>query len=195
MTDHGTPFTDLIDLASERAGGSVILAKGAYTLEGGEKTKTDSAPAIVPNVFLTSRLTEMVGIGIGLHFPFGSSISWPDGHPQAEQLLAEIAKQLADPKAISEIGQTIRAATLDRKKRDGRIELADGRTLMREALIGEHLLGEGDRSLAVLRLVEVLRLLGAQHGGVAQQDVGVRRGGAWAARAAPRTCCWPARAA
>ena len=52
-----------------------------------------------------------------------------DGHPQAEQLLAEIAKQLADPKAISEIGQTIRAATLDRKKRDGRIELADGRTL------------------------------------------------------------------
>ena len=52
-----------------------------------------------------------------------------DGHPQAEQLLDEIAKQLADPKAISEIGQTIRAATLDRKKRDGRIELADGRTL------------------------------------------------------------------
>jgi long-chain fatty acid transport protein len=65
-------------------GGSVILAKGAYTLEGGEKTKTDSAPAIVPNVFITSRLSDLVGVGVGLHFPFGSSISWPDGHPQAD---------------------------------------------------------------------------------------------------------------
>lgn len=52
-----------------------------------------------------------------------------DGHPQAEQLLEAIAGQLADPKAITQIGQTIRAATLDRKKREGRIELADGRTL------------------------------------------------------------------
>ena len=30
MTDHGTPFTDLIDLASERAGGSVILANDEF---------------------------------------------------------------------------------------------------------------------------------------------------------------------
>ncbi len=52
-----------------------------------------------------------------------------DNHPQAEQLLEAIAKQLTDPKQVSEIGQTIRAATLDRKPRDGRIELADGRTL------------------------------------------------------------------
>ncbi|MBX7457101.1 PAS-domain containing protein [Qipengyuania sp. 1NDH17] len=52
-----------------------------------------------------------------------------DGHPQAETLLEEIAKQLQDPREISQIGQTIRAATLDRKPRDGRIELADGRTL------------------------------------------------------------------
>lgn len=52
-----------------------------------------------------------------------------DGHPQAEQLLDAIAKQLADPKTISQIGQTIRAATLDRKERNGRAELADGRTL------------------------------------------------------------------
>ena len=52
-----------------------------------------------------------------------------DGHPQAEQLLEKIAEQLADPKEIAQIGQTIRAATLDRKDREGRIELADGRIL------------------------------------------------------------------
>ena len=52
-----------------------------------------------------------------------------DGHPQAEQLLDAIAPQLADPREIAQIGQTIRAATLDRKKREGRVELADGRTL------------------------------------------------------------------
>jgi long-chain fatty acid transport protein len=67
-----------------QVGGSIIIAKGAYTLEGGDKTTTDSSPAIVPNVFITSRVHEMVGVGIGLHFPFGSAISWPDGHPQAD---------------------------------------------------------------------------------------------------------------
>ncbi|MBX7526553.1 sensor histidine kinase [Qipengyuania vesicularis] len=52
-----------------------------------------------------------------------------DQHPQAEKLLEAIAPQLADPKLVAEIGQTIRSATLDRKSRDGRVELADGRTL------------------------------------------------------------------
>ncbi|MBX7495865.1 PAS-domain containing protein [Qipengyuania sp. 6B39] len=52
-----------------------------------------------------------------------------DGHPQAEALLDAIAANLADPQAISLVGNTIRSATLDRKKREGRIELADGRTL------------------------------------------------------------------
>ncbi|MEX0342170.1 MAG: PAS-domain containing protein [Erythrobacter sp.] len=52
-----------------------------------------------------------------------------DGHPQAEDLLGAIAKNLADPGAISRINHVIRAATLDRKKSDDRIELADGRTL------------------------------------------------------------------
>ncbi|PZT87204.1 MAG: histidine kinase [Citromicrobium sp.] len=52
-----------------------------------------------------------------------------DGHPQAEDLLTAIEQRLADPRAISQIGQTIRAATLDRKMREGRVELKDGTTL------------------------------------------------------------------
>lgn len=52
-----------------------------------------------------------------------------DGHPQAEDLLEAIAQNLADPKAIAQVGNIIRSATLDRKKREGIIEMADGRTL------------------------------------------------------------------
>lgn len=52
-----------------------------------------------------------------------------DGHPQAEDLLAAIENRLADPKKISSINHVIRSATLDRKKRQGIAELADGRTL------------------------------------------------------------------
>ncbi|MBX7483565.1 sensor histidine kinase [Qipengyuania qiaonensis] len=52
-----------------------------------------------------------------------------DGHPQAEDLLGAIANNLVDSASVSRLNQVIRAATLDRKKSDGRIELADGRTL------------------------------------------------------------------
>jgi signal transduction histidine kinase len=52
-----------------------------------------------------------------------------DGHPQAQELLSQIEKNLYDPKKVTKIGDVIRAATLDRKKRQGIAELADGRTL------------------------------------------------------------------
>ena len=52
-----------------------------------------------------------------------------DGHPQAEDLLQAISRNLSDPASVSQLNQVIRAATLDRKKSNGRIELADGRTL------------------------------------------------------------------
>ena len=52
-----------------------------------------------------------------------------DGHPQAEQLLGNIAAQLANPQEVGKIGQTIRAATLDRKNNQHTVELANGRTL------------------------------------------------------------------
>ncbi|MDG6079795.1 PAS domain-containing sensor histidine kinase [Erythrobacter litoralis] len=52
-----------------------------------------------------------------------------DGHPQAEDLLRAIESNLADRKAIAMVNTVVRASTLDRKKREGRVELADGRTL------------------------------------------------------------------
>lgn len=52
-----------------------------------------------------------------------------DSHPSADELLKLIAPNLAKPAKAKAIGEIIRAATLDRKEKGGRIELADGRTL------------------------------------------------------------------
>src|SRR3546814_10607185 len=52
-----------------------------------------------------------------------------DSHPSAVQLLDSISHNLRTPKQAKAVGDIIRAATLDRKEKAGRIDLADGRTL------------------------------------------------------------------
>ncbi|OGS52470.1 MAG: histidine kinase [Erythrobacter sp. RIFCSPHIGHO2_12_FULL_63_10] len=52
-----------------------------------------------------------------------------DSHPTADRLLQSIGPNLRTPKQAKAIGDIIRAATLDRKEKAGRIDLADGRTL------------------------------------------------------------------
>jgi long-chain fatty acid transport protein len=65
--------------------GTLYIANGSYTpLGSNEKTTTDSNPSLVPSIYLTSRLIDMVAVGIGLHFPFGLAVSWPTGHAQAD---------------------------------------------------------------------------------------------------------------
>jgi len=65
--------------------GTLYIAKGSYTLDGSTDTvSTDSAPAVVPSMYMTSRINDMIAVGIALHFPFGLAISWPDNHPQSE---------------------------------------------------------------------------------------------------------------
>ncbi|MBE5073211.1 PAS-domain containing protein [Erythrobacteraceae bacterium E2-1 Yellow Sea] len=52
-----------------------------------------------------------------------------DSHPAADKLLQAIAPNLAQAEQAGAIGAIIRTATLDRRERGGRVELADGRTL------------------------------------------------------------------
>lgn len=52
-----------------------------------------------------------------------------DQHPKIEALLGRIGEKLARPSQQKAIGDVVRAATLDRRQRGGRIGLADGRTL------------------------------------------------------------------
>lgn len=52
-----------------------------------------------------------------------------EGHPKAETLLTAIEPNLHRAKQARLIGTVIRSATLDRRQREGRADLADGRTL------------------------------------------------------------------
>ncbi|QWC57928.1 PAS domain-containing protein [Erythrobacter sp. 3-20A1M] len=52
-----------------------------------------------------------------------------DDHPTADRLLEQIGRGLVRPRQAESIGEVIRSATLDRKERAGRVQMADGRTL------------------------------------------------------------------
>ncbi len=52
-----------------------------------------------------------------------------DQHPSADELLNAIGRNLVRPEEASLIGAAVRAATLDRREKEGRVDLADGRTL------------------------------------------------------------------
>ena len=64
-------------------GTAFYFAEGSYEGEGVEKQTTDSPMAAVPSIFVTSRVHEMVAVGVGFHLPFGLAVSWPTDHPQA----------------------------------------------------------------------------------------------------------------
>jgi len=64
-------------------GTSLYIAQGSYENATTNKVKTDSAPAVVPNLYIASRVHDMVAVGIGFYFPFGLAVSYPNGHPQA----------------------------------------------------------------------------------------------------------------
>ncbi|WP_271077659.1 PAS domain-containing sensor histidine kinase [Aurantiacibacter sp. MUD61] len=52
-----------------------------------------------------------------------------DEHPHVDKLLDRISNRLARPGQRKAIGETVRAATLDRKEMGGRVVLSDGRTV------------------------------------------------------------------
>jgi len=60
---------------------------------------------------------------------WGLSSELLDQHPSADELLSAIGRNLVNPQEASLIGAAVRAATLDRREKEGRVELADGRTL------------------------------------------------------------------
>ncbi|MFC4256008.1 PAS domain-containing protein [Altererythrobacter xixiisoli] len=59
----------------------------------------------------------------------GLAEDYLDEHPRIEELLDRIGASLARPGQRAAIGEVVRAATLDRTQRGGRVQLADGRTL------------------------------------------------------------------
>jgi signal transduction histidine kinase len=60
---------------------------------------------------------------------WGLSTEFLDTHPSAEDLLGAIGTNLEHPAEREEIGAVVRAATLDRREKQGQVSLADGRSL------------------------------------------------------------------
>jgi len=52
-----------------------------------------------------------------------------DRHPSADELLSAIGRNLVNPEEAGLIGAVVRAATLVRREKGGKVDLADGRTL------------------------------------------------------------------
>jgi long-chain fatty acid transport protein len=64
-------------------GGTVYFAEGSYENATTPKVTTDSPAQPVPNIYIASRVHDMVAVGVGVHFPFGLAVSYPEGHPQS----------------------------------------------------------------------------------------------------------------
>lgn len=60
---------------------------------------------------------------------WGLSSEFLDTHPSADALLEAIGENLTKPSDAAQIGAVVRAATLDRREKEGRVQLADGRSL------------------------------------------------------------------
>lgn len=65
-------------------GTAFYFAQGTYENMDTAKQETDSGMSTVPSIYVTSRVHDMIAVGVGLHFPFGLAVSWPTGHPQAD---------------------------------------------------------------------------------------------------------------
>ncbi|MEE4288181.1 MAG: histidine kinase dimerization/phospho-acceptor domain-containing protein [Erythrobacter sp.] len=60
---------------------------------------------------------------------WGLSSEFLDTHPSAQGLLDAIGENLVRPAETAQIGAVVRAATLDRREKNGQVDLTDGRTL------------------------------------------------------------------
>lgn len=60
---------------------------------------------------------------------WGLEAEFLDTHPRADALVERIGASLTKPARAKTVEEAIRAATLDRRQRSGRVELKDGRTL------------------------------------------------------------------
>ena len=84
-TDASSIYYNVGGLASAEGthvmiGGALIAPSASFT-DGTTGAKTDSTtnPQVIPAVFASSRIHDMVAVGIGFYTPFGLAISWPDG--------------------------------------------------------------------------------------------------------------------
>jgi long-chain fatty acid transport protein len=63
-------------------GASLITPDASYTDLRDRKTVSDTSPQTVPHFGITSRVHDMIAIGLSFHLPYGLAVSWPSNSPQ-----------------------------------------------------------------------------------------------------------------
>lgn len=72
-------------------GTSLYIAQGYYCTQSDADqnicqdngTKTESPPQPVPSIYISHKINDLLAVGVGMHFPFGLAVEWPDGHAQS----------------------------------------------------------------------------------------------------------------
>jgi long-chain fatty acid transport protein len=62
-------------------GGALAFPAASYTDLAGAKTTADPGTPFVPHLFVSSRINDLIAVGIGFHTPFAGDITWPDDSP------------------------------------------------------------------------------------------------------------------
>ncbi|MDB4958700.1 MAG: rane protein involved in aromatic hydrocarbon degradation [Myxococcales bacterium] len=70
-------------------GGSLVTPNASFTDASGVKTESNTSTQVIPHIFITSRITSMISVGVGFYTPFGLAVSWPDNSPQTDQIHKE----------------------------------------------------------------------------------------------------------
>jgi long-chain fatty acid transport protein len=53
---------------------------------GGEKTSAETTGHVLPHVYASARLTELVAVGLGFNAPYGLALTWPSSSPGRAQV-------------------------------------------------------------------------------------------------------------
>src|SRR5450432_2811351 len=62
-------------------GGSLIAPFATFNQANGNKIDSNTSPQVVPSFFASTRLSDLISVGLGFYVPFGLTLSWPDNAP------------------------------------------------------------------------------------------------------------------
>lgn len=68
-------------------GAAVVVPEGGFKpADGGAKTSAVTSGHVLPHVYASARLTELVSVGMGVNAPFGLALTWPSTSPGRAQV-------------------------------------------------------------------------------------------------------------
>jgi long-chain fatty acid transport protein len=67
-------------------GGSLIAPFATFNQADGNKIDSNTTPQVIPSFFASTRLSDLISVGLGFYTPFGLALSWPDNSPTNDVL-------------------------------------------------------------------------------------------------------------